>query len=111
MSGEVFAQKHDGMLVVRDVSVRSLCEHHMVPFTGFVHIGYIPNAKILGLSRLAKIAEAFSRRLQVQERLAGDIANAIAGAIEPLGVVIVAECTHFCLVVHHLVFTMMMSLT
>ena len=97
-NGAVFSENHDEMVVVRNIDVHSLCEHHMVPFTGRVHIGYIPNGQIVGLSKLARIAEVFARRLQVQERLTRQIADAVVETVRPLGVAVVVECTHFCMV-------------
>jgi GTP cyclohydrolase IA len=97
-NGAIFEENHDEMVVVRNMNIHSLCEHHMLPFTGVVHVGYIPNGKIVGLSKLARIAELYARRLQVQERLTRQIADAVVEMVQPLGVAVVVECTHFCMV-------------
>jgi len=94
----IFEEQHDEMVVVRDIDIHSLCEHHMLPFTGKVHVGYIPNGKVLGLSKIARIAEVYARRLQVQERMTSGIADAIMDAISPKGVAVVVDCSHFCMV-------------
>lgn len=91
-------ENHSELVLVRDISIFSLCEHHMVPFHGKVHIGYIPNGKVVGLSKLARLATLYARRLQVQERLTTQIADAVAGILNPLGVAVLVEATHMCMV-------------
>jgi GTP cyclohydrolase IA len=93
----LFEAQYDEMVVLPDVEVYSLCEHHMLPFFGRCHIGYLPGAKIVGLSKLARLADVYARRLQVQERLTTDIATAINDILEPRGVGVVIEAQHLCM--------------
>jgi len=95
----VFDANHDEMIIVKDVEVYSTCEHHLVPFHGVAHVGYIPNVKgeITGLSKLARLVDVFAKRPQVQERMTAQIADAIEEILQPRGVIVVIECEHLCI--------------
>ena len=98
INGAIFDEGHNEMVLVRDIDFFSLCEHHMLPFMGRAHVAYVPNQKVVGLSKLARIVEMYSRRLQVQERLTRQVAEALQEALEPQGVAVVMEATHMCMV-------------
>ena len=97
LKAALFTVTYDEMVIVKDVEMFSLCEHHMLPFFGKVHVAYIPNGKVIGLSKIPRLIEIFSRRLQIQERLTTQIAETIQKAIEPQGVGVVIEARHLCM--------------
>ncbi len=97
LNGAVFTEPYDEMVLVKDIEVYSLCEHHLLPFFGKAHVAYLPAGKILGLSKVARLVDMFARRLQVQERLTTQIAEALQEALQPAGVAVVIEASHFCM--------------
>ncbi|WP_296686835.1 GTP cyclohydrolase I FolE [Flavobacterium sp.] len=97
LKSALFTEDHQQMIVVKDIEVYSMCEHHMLPFFGKAHVAYIPNGKIVGLSKIPRIVDAFARRMQVQERLTDQIKDCIQTAVEPLGVAVVIEAQHMCM--------------
>jgi len=97
LRGAMFTEDHNQMVIVKDIEVYSMCEHHMLPFMGKAHIAYIPNGKIVGLSKIPRVVDAFSRRLQVQERLTDQIKTCIQETMNPLGVAVVIEAKHMCM--------------
>lgn len=97
LKSAMFKEEYSQMVVVKDIEVYSLCEHHLLPFFGKAHIAYIPNGYIVGLSKLPRVVDAFSRRLQVQERLTNEIRDCIQSTLKPMGVAVVIECSHLCM--------------
>lgn len=97
LNNAIFEEDYDDMVIVRDVEFYSLCEHHLLPFYGRAHVGYIPNGKIVGISKVARIVDMFARRLQVQERLTFEVAQAMNEALSPKGVAVVTEAKHMCM--------------
>ena len=96
---KVFSEKYDEVVLVRDISFCSVCEHHLLPFMGHVHIGYLPNGKVVGLSKLARVVEVVARRPQVQERMTEEIAELLEGELDARGVAVVIEATHTCMTI------------
>jgi GTP cyclohydrolase I len=97
VNGALFTVEYNEMVIVRDIDFYSLCEHHILPFFGKCHVAYIPDGKVIGLSKIPRLVEVFARRLQVQERLTSQIAETIEAKIHPLGVAVVMEATHLCM--------------
>jgi GTP cyclohydrolase I len=97
LNGALFTVDYNEMVIVKDVDFYSLCEHHLLPFFGKCHVAYIPTTKVIGLSKIPRLVDVFSRRLQVQERLTNQIANIILDTIQPMGVAVVMEATHLCM--------------
>ena len=97
LNGAIFKEDYDDMVVVKDIEFYSLCEHHMLPFFGKAHVAYIPNGRIVGLSKIPRLVDMYARRLQVQERLTTEIAEALERALQPRGVGVVLEAAHMCM--------------
>ena len=97
VNGALFTVKYDEMVIVKDIEFFSLCEHHLLPFFGKVHVAYLPRHKVVGLSKIPRIVDTFARRLQIQERLTQEIAQSLAQVLDPLGVGVVCEARHLCM--------------
>jgi GTP cyclohydrolase I len=97
VNGALFAVKFDEMVLVKDIEFFSLCEHHLLPFFGKMHVAYVPTDRVIGLSKIPRIVNMFARRLQVQERLTQEVAEAVADAVNPRGVAVMCEASHFCM--------------
>jgi GTP cyclohydrolase I len=97
IENSVYSDKHEEMVLIKDIPLYSLCEHHMLPFFGHAHVAYIPNEKIVGISKIARMVDLFARRLQVQERLTNEIANTLMDVLKPKGVACVIEAEHLCM--------------
>jgi GTP cyclohydrolase IA len=97
VNGALFTHECDEMIIVKDVEFYSLCEHHLLPFFGKIHVAYLPNKKVIGLSKIPRIVDMFARRLQLQERLTHDVASTLKGVLEPRGVGVICEARHFCM--------------
>ncbi|MBI3307330.1 MAG: GTP cyclohydrolase I FolE [Candidatus Omnitrophica bacterium] len=97
LNGAIFEEAYDEMVLVKDIEIFSLCEHHLLPFYGKAHVAYIPNGKIIGLSKIPRVVDVFAKRLQVQERLTSQIADCLMHALKPRGVAVVIEALHLCM--------------
>lgn len=97
VNGALFEVKYDEMVIVKDIEFFSMCEHHLLPFFGKVHVAYLPNRRVIGLSKIPRIVDAFSRRLQIQERLTQEVAESIQELVNPRGVAVICEARHFCM--------------
>lgn len=97
LNGALFTEEHEEMVILKDIAVYSLCEHHLLPFFGKCHVAYLPNKKVVGLSKIARLVDVFARRLQVQERMTNEIANTLKTVLDPRGVAVVIEAEHLCM--------------